>query len=90
MMKVCYIVKITGVVQGVYFRASTQNMAIDLALSGYAHNQEDGSVEVMACGDEANVLQMLAWLEQGPDEAEVENVTADPTHIRDINHFSIG
>ncbi|WP_068546425.1 acylphosphatase [Thalassotalea crassostreae] len=89
-MKVCYIAKVTGVVQGVYFRASAQNMAIDLSLSGYANNQEDGSVELMVCGDEANVQQMLSWLETGPDEAEVEAVTAEPTNFRDVNHFSIG
>lgn len=89
-MKTCYIAKVTGVVQGVYFRASAQNIAIDHSLSGYAHNLEDGSVEVMVCGEEANVQYMLDWLHQGPDEAEVENVSVDQTHPRDINHFSIG
>lgn len=89
-MKVCYIAKVTGIVQGVYFRASAQNMAIDLGLSGYAHNQEDGTLEVMVCGEESNVEQMLNWLEQGPDEAEVDEVLVENTHSRDINHFSIG
>ncbi|TRX56788.1 acylphosphatase [Thalassomonas sp. M1454] len=89
-MKVCYIAKVTGTVQGVYFRASAQNQAIDLSLSGYAHNQDDGSVEVMVCGDNDNVQQMLKWLEQGPEEADVEAVEITPTNPKDINHFSIG
>ncbi len=89
-MKVCYIAKVTGTVQGVYFRASAQNQAIDHCLSGYAHNQDDGSVEVMVCGDEENVQQMLKWLEQGPEEASVDSVEVTSTHPRDINHFSIG
>lgn len=89
-MKVCYIAKVTGIVQGVYFRASAQNMAIDLGLSGYAHNQEDGTLEVMVCGEESNVQQMLNWLEQGPDDADVAEVLVENTHSRDINHFSIG
>ena len=89
-MRVCYIATITGIVQGVYFRASAQNMAIDLGLSGYANNLEDGSVEVMACGDEENVHKMIEWLKQGPEEAEVDSVNAEQTHLRDINHFSIG
>ena len=89
-MKVCYVAKVTGTVQGVYFRASAQNQAIDCGLSGYAHNQEDGSVEIMVCGDEDGVQKMLKWLEVGPDEAVVESVDITPTHPRDINHFSIG
>jgi acylphosphatase len=89
-MKVCYIAKVTGTVQGVYFRAEAQNQAIDHCLSGYAHNQEDGSVEVMVCGEDDGVQKMLKWLEVGPDEAVVENVEITPTHPRDSNHFSIG
>ncbi|QDP01387.1 acylphosphatase [Thalassotalea sp. PS06] len=89
-MKVCYVATVTGLVQGVYFRAAAQNMAIDLGLSGYAHNQEDGSVEVMVCGTEENAQKMIKWLEQGPEEAEVEAVEVESTHPRDINHFSIG
>ncbi|WP_371372312.1 acylphosphatase [Thalassotalea aquiviva] len=89
-MKVCYIAKVTGKVQGVYFRASAQNQAIDLSLSGYAHNQEDGSLEVMVCGDEYNVQQMIDWLHEGPEDAEVVNVVTEQTPPRDLNHFSIG
>lgn len=89
-MKVCYKAKVTGVVQGVYFRAEAQNKAIDLCLSGYAHNQDDGSLEVMVCGEETNVQQMLDWLEEGPDEAKVDQVDSQVTNNRDINHFSIG
>lgn len=89
-MKVCYIAKVTGLVQGVYFRASAQNKAIDLSLSGYANNLEDGSLEVMVCGEESNVKQMLDWLEEGPEEAQVADVNTEPTNTKDINHFSIG
>ncbi|MDG1733306.1 MAG: acylphosphatase [Thalassotalea sp.] len=89
-MKVCYIAKVSGTVQGVYFRASAQNQAIDHGLSGYAHNQDDGSVEVMVCGENDNVQQMLKWLEVGPEEADVESVEINQTNTRDINHFSIG
>ncbi|WP_371189451.1 acylphosphatase [Thalassotalea maritima] len=89
-MRVCYIAKVTGQVQGVYFRASAQNMAIDLGLSGYAHNLEDGSLEVMVCGEQSNVEEMLEWLKTGPEEADVEHVDIESTNPRDINHFAIG
>ncbi|MDN3653104.1 acylphosphatase [Thalassotalea ponticola] len=89
-MRVCYIAKVTGEVQGVYFRSSAQSQAIDLSLAGYAHNQDDGSVEIMVCGEESNVMQMLEWIKEGPPDAHVENVTIEATHLRDINHFAVG
>lgn len=89
-MKVCYLAKVNGVVQGVYFRAEAQNKAIDLCLSGYAHNQEDGTLEVLVCGEEHNVNQMLDWLETGPEQADVDYIEADQVPIKDLNHFSIG
>ncbi len=89
-MKVCYLAKVNGVVQGVYFRAEAQIQAIDLSLSGYAHNQEDGTLEVLVCGEESNVLQMLDWLEEGPSDADVDYIEAEQVPIKDLNHFSIG
>jgi acylphosphatase len=89
-MRVCYLAKVTGSVQGVYFRASTQQQAIDLGLSGYAHNKEDGSVEVLVCGASEDVEKMLAWLEHGPDTATVSEVSEEQVQWQDLNHFSIG
>ena len=54
-----------GRVQGVGFRYSTQAQAQQLGLTGYARNLDDGSVEVLACGDNAQLEQLLAWLKAG-------------------------
>jgi len=54
MSKVCIIAWIYGRVQGVGFRYTTQYEAKKLGLTGYAKNLDDGSVEVVACGDEGN------------------------------------
>jgi acylphosphatase len=89
-MQVCYLVKVRGNVQGVYFRASSQQQAIEIGLSGYAHNLPDGSVEVLACGEQAKVEQMLKWLAKGPDSAEVVEVEQEKVEWQDLNHFSIG
>jgi acylphosphatase len=64
---------VRGRVQGVFFRASTQREAERLGVTGYAINLRDGSVEVLACGEEAAVEQLKAWLRAGPPSA---NVTA--------------
>ncbi|WP_140397059.1 acylphosphatase, partial [Escherichia coli] len=51
MSKVCIIAWVYGRVQGVGFRYTTQYEAKKLGLTGYAKNLDDGSVEVVACGD---------------------------------------
>ena len=89
-MNVSYMAHISGKVQGVYFRASSQQMAIEYGLSGYAHNLADGDVEVLVCGEEQNVDKMLEWLAHGPPQAEVEQVEKKKVEWRSLNHFSIG
>jgi acylphosphatase len=66
--------RITGTVQGVYFRHSTRVEAERLALTGYARNLPDGSVEVLAQGAAAAVAELHRWLHEGPRSARVEAV----------------
>jgi len=89
-MNVSYVAHVSGKVQGVYFRASSQQMAIEYSLSGYAHNLADGDVEVLLCGEENNVDKMLDWLNHGPPQAEVAKVQKKKVEWTDHNHFSIG
>ncbi|MEO5811268.1 MAG: acylphosphatase [Rhodanobacter sp.] len=66
---------VTGRVQGVFYRASTRQRALELGLVGYARNQPDGSVEVVASGADAALAALQTWLQQGPPAAQVEHVT---------------
>ncbi len=66
--------KVTGIVQGVYFRASTRDAARALGLRGWVKNMPDGSVELEAEGPEEKISQLVIWLNQGPQYARVENV----------------
>lgn len=66
--------RVTGRVQGVFFRASTAERARELGLRGYARNLPDGSVEVLAGGSAAAVAALLEWLRHGPPLARVEAV----------------
>jgi acylphosphatase len=65
---------VSGLVQGVSFRAWTQARAQELDLQGYAGNLPDGRVEVVATGQLHTLAQLEAWLRQGPPAAEVESV----------------
>jgi len=66
--------RITGKVQGVYFRHSTRVQAERLAIRGTARNLADGSVEVLAAGRAAAVESLRAWLQRGPPAARVDSV----------------
>ncbi|CAN7240570.1 acylphosphatase [Pseudoxanthomonas sp. LjRoot168] len=68
---------VSGKVQGVFFRASTRERALDLGLSGRATNLPDGRVEVVAAGDAAALDLLEAWLRLGPPAARVESVVRE-------------
>jgi len=61
-------------VQGVFFRAVTQETARGLNLTGWVRNRPDGSVEAVFEGEDDHVDKMLAWCHQGPPTARVEEV----------------
>ncbi|MBU2710280.1 acylphosphatase [Zooshikella harenae] len=74
MSQICKKAWVTGRVQGVWFRGSTQLKAVQLGITGYAYNLPDGRVEVVMCGD-SHVLQKLEeWLSKGPPMADVQHV----------------
>lgn len=78
---ICIRAWVHGLVQGVGFRFSTQREARELGIKGYAKNLEDGSVEVLACGEARQVEVLLAWLKAGgPRSARVDKVLAEPHH----------
>ncbi len=88
-MNVSYIAHVSGKVQGVYFRVSSQQKAIDYGLSGYAKNLADGDVELMLCGEEENVEKMLAWLKHGPEQAEVTQMQQKQINWQEHSFFAI-
>ena len=62
---------VSGKVQGVFFRASTRAEAEALGLQGYAINKADGSVEVLAVGEQVAVEKLPDRLHDGPPLAKV-------------------
>lgn len=73
-MNICKRCIVTGRVQGVAYRATTQHRAQALNITGYAKNLPDGSVEVLACGAERDVNALCDWLLEGPRLAQVRDV----------------
>jgi len=72
--KECRLFRVEGRVQGVLFRESTRRAARPLGITGYAKNMEDGSVQVLACGEREALDRLSKWLEQGPPMAQVDKI----------------
>ncbi|MDH3315992.1 MAG: acylphosphatase [Gammaproteobacteria bacterium] len=68
---------VSGRVQGVFFRGSTQREALALGLKGRAANLADGRVEVIACGPKDKLDLLCKWLEHGPPSASVTSVACE-------------
>ncbi len=65
---------IKGVVQGVFYRASTVNIATTEKLTGWVRNRPDGTVEAVFEGEKAALKRMVGWCRSGPPMASVEEV----------------
>jgi acylphosphatase len=70
-------VRISGQVQGVFFRDSTRQKAEQLNLAGWVKNLPDGRVEAVFEGPSEKVREMVSWCAEGPQHASVEYVDTD-------------
>ncbi len=67
--------RISGRVQGVFYRASAQKEALSLGLTGWVRNLASGDVELLAEGGEEALNALLDWCRRGPSQARVDDVT---------------
>ncbi|MCM0612204.1 acylphosphatase [Marinobacter sediminum] len=81
---------VSGRVQGVYYRASTETRALELGLTGYTRNLPDGQVEIVAEGTEDRLAQLKTWCHDGPPAAQVDSVeVSEQVATGEFNGFGI-
>ncbi|MGK7345081.1 MAG: acylphosphatase [Candidatus Nitrospinota bacterium M3_3B_026] len=69
---------VSGLVQGVFFRANTVETAESIGgLTGWVRNTPDGRVEVVAEGPRDRAEKLLRWLHKGPPAARVSGVDVE-------------
>ena len=66
---------IKGIVQGVFYRVSTQQKANQIGIVGWVRNNHDGSVEALFEAEEDQIVEMLEWCKIGPENASVESLS---------------
>ncbi len=80
---------VSGEVQGVSYRAYCRQQALRLKLKGWVRNLDDGRVEAVFHGPEANVQAMVAWCHQGSMRANVTDVQASKMPLEAFLDFSV-
>jgi len=67
-------IRVSGRVQGVFFRASTKEQADQLGINGFVRNESNGDVYIEAEGEEEKLKIFLEWCNRGPNRARVDCV----------------
>jgi acylphosphatase len=82
-------VRVTGRVQGVFFRAWTKEKARELGITGWVRNCADGSVEAHLEGEESAVRWLIDIMYDGPGGARVDRVDAHEAAVEDFGGFEV-
>jgi len=86
---VARIIKVSGKVQSVFYRASTKNQADALGILGFVRNEPDGSVYIEAEAEETILNRFIDWCRQGPPMARVEQCDVWEKEPGRFQHFEI-
>ena len=87
-MLICKKCLVTGCVQGVFYRASSQTQAKKLGVTGYAKNLPDGRVELLVCGTTEKVELFCIWLWTGSSHSSVVDVQCESVKTVPPDYFS--
>ena len=80
---------ITGLVQGMFFRAFIKENAERLNVKGFCRNLGDGRVEVFLEGDSGEVNKMMELCKQGPKHSQVKKVQEKSERFQGLKNFKV-
>jgi acylphosphatase len=84
-----FTILVSGKVQGVFYRASTVEKAIELGLLGFAQNLPDGRVLIEAEGNIESLQKLVEWCKKGPSRAIVKEVSVSDGVVENYPDFSV-
>lgn len=82
-------ITVSGMVQGVYYRQSTKEKALELGISGIVKNLPNGNVHILATGTDDKLDQLVQWCKIGPARAEVASVNVEKMEVQEYFGFTI-
>lgn len=80
-------ITVSGLVQGVGFRAAAMKKANELQLKGWVKNLPDRNVELKIQGEENKIEAMLRWCNKGPVSSRVESMSVEEEKMTEV--FSV-
>ena len=89
MARIARLIRVTGRVQGVFFRAWTAERARGLGVTGWIRNRSDGSVEAHVEGEEPAVLELVEQMRSGPPGADVSELASDDSPLENGQDFAV-
>lgn len=84
-----YNIRVSGKVQGVWFRKFTQLKAQELDVKGFVRNEADGSVYIEAEGMDDAFKLFIPFCNQGPESASVEHLSIEEGEVVSFQEFII-
>ena len=82
-------VRVTGRVQGLFYRAWTAGQAERLSVTGWVRNRRDGSVEALVQGEADAVEALIDAMHRGPPSARVERVEVEEAEPEPLSGFAV-
>lgn len=82
-------IRVTGKVQGVWYRQHTREKALELGLSGWVCNEKDGSVSVLVTGESSRVEELANWCRTGSPRSQVSGITIQEELLQEFDSFII-
>ena len=80
---------VSGKVQGVFFRKTAKDKAIELGVKGEIRNMPDETVHIIATATSGQLDQLIEWCKKGPPRAEVSNVVVEELELRSFDEFRV-
>ncbi len=80
---------VSGKVQGVWYRQSTKEKAMELGITGEVCNQPDSTVKIIATGTKELLSLFTEWCNQGPPRAKVTNLDVKELPVQSFKSFTI-
>ncbi len=80
---------VSGRVQGVFYRTSTKEKALELGINGWIMNKPDGSVYIEAEADESVLDQFIEWCKKGPMMARVDHINISHQSTEGFSNFEV-
>jgi acylphosphatase len=82
-------ITISGKVQGVFFRQTAKEKALELGLTGQVKNLRDGNVYIIASGTKEQLAAFTDWCKKGPPRAVVTGVEISEIPLKLFDRFTI-